>query len=936
MTEVSQTTNKITVSGIDTTVNVSPTAAGPNVTVNTGVNNISISPSAIASEVAVGYSAGERGYYGAFSDYTDQLPGVYDTGASAINTPAALVFGQVDESNGVSIVNNEYSKKTRITVAHSGTYNIQWSGQFQCTDTQDQDVSVWLRKNGTIASGASSDVVGSTGLVAIPSTHGGVNGHTIAGWNFVMTLNSGDYLEFFWSATSTSVSLQHFPVYSTPTRPSTASLVLTVTQVGNILEGGVSGGSGSVGVLSAIDPIVYASDTQTVSANTTSLRTISRQAATNPLRSWHRSFANARYGSTYGLNGASSRVSDILVIGDSITEGYGANTIGLGTSWIRRFSQLLAESANTDGRTGVYIPCSEFDGLIPAPKWVSSGTTSETTVGLGRRSQSISAGGSMTLTVTGTSATVFYRRAKQFPLPYNHGAIRIRVYEGSGTGGTLLFDRTQDTYEAGLTPGSQILVAQEIPISAWGSRKTATIVVSQETATDLKDGPVLCDGAYIHDGTETVGTRVWCSGKAGSAFSTWNSVVNDSLNTDWLAIMRTHITIADASASPVTQIGAGYLQPSLVVIALGSNENTTTPSSIKLAMQTLVNNINNQFGASVTLPSFAFMINPTNGTKTDAYWAPIVTAMYEQAEAMGCAIWDWSSLFGSYSTVTGDPFGWSSDNLHPNNGGHIALGDFAAREALSGVSPIAAVEGFGNSISASGIATWDSSTRTITVSTGTTAATAAAGNDSRLSNARTPTAHASSHQTGGTDPLTATNIGGVPLKWKAGTYIRTPMGTTAIATNGLTVNRSFCTGLYVPRGGAIDRVGIEVTTVGGTGSVVRIGLYADSDGLPGTLLFDAGTIDTATAIGYIQATVNWTGLNDGLYWIATVPQVGTPAPVVRSVSTPLGGLAPYRPTSISNNPDAWGVYGQNMTGALASTFTFTAAVGPPLILVRCA
>jgi hypothetical protein len=54
MTEVNQTTNEITVSGTDTTVSVTPTAAGPNVTVNRGLQNISVSPSAIASEASVG------------------------------------------------------------------------------------------------------------------------------------------------------------------------------------------------------------------------------------------------------------------------------------------------------------------------------------------------------------------------------------------------------------------------------------------------------------------------------------------------------------------------------------------------------------------------------------------------------------------------------------------------------------------------------------------------------------------------------------------------------------------------------------------------------------------------------------------------------------------------------------------------------------------
>lgn len=42
---------------------------------------------------------------------------------------------------------------------------------------------------------------------------------------------------------------------------------------------------------------------------------------------------------------------------------------------------------------------------------------------------------------------------------------------------------------------------------------------------------------------------------------------------------------------------------------------------------------------------------------------------------------------------------------------------------------------------------------------GTTAGTVAAGDDARLSDARTPTAHASSHATGQTDALTAANIG---------------------------------------------------------------------------------------------------------------------------------------------------------------------------------
>lgn len=46
-----------------------------------------------------------------------------------------------------------------------------------------------------------------------------------------------------------------------------------------------------------------------------------------------------------------------------------------------------------------------------------------------------------------------------------------------------------------------------------------------------------------------------------------------------------------------------------------------------------------------------------------------------------------------------------------------------------------------------------SADRTFTVAYGTTAGTAAQGNDSRLSDARTPTAHAPTHKSGGSDPI---------------------------------------------------------------------------------------------------------------------------------------------------------------------------------------
>lgn len=161
--------------------------------------------------------SGAPGYYGAFSDYTDQT--------TTANTAKAMTFNTTDESRGVSIVAG-----SKITFAYTGTYNLQWSGQFENTGTQEQDVSVWLRKNGV-------DVVGSTGFVAVIASHGGISGHVLPSWNFVLTAAAGDYFEFWWSATGSQVSLQTYPAATDPVRPSTASLVLTVTPVMNNVQG---------------------------------------------------------------------------------------------------------------------------------------------------------------------------------------------------------------------------------------------------------------------------------------------------------------------------------------------------------------------------------------------------------------------------------------------------------------------------------------------------------------------------------------------------------------------------------------------------------------------------------------------------------------------------------------------------------------------------
>jgi hypothetical protein len=151
--------------------------------------------------------------YGAFQSTVDQT-------AAVANTAYAMTLNTTDYANGVSVASS-----SRITVADSGIWNLQWSGQFENPDSQDHDARVWLKINGTV-------VVGSTGFFAVPSKHGSVNGHALIGWNYFLSLNANDYVELWWETDSTQVSIQTYA--ASGNYPSTASLIATLSFVSNL------------------------------------------------------------------------------------------------------------------------------------------------------------------------------------------------------------------------------------------------------------------------------------------------------------------------------------------------------------------------------------------------------------------------------------------------------------------------------------------------------------------------------------------------------------------------------------------------------------------------------------------------------------------------------------------------------------------------------
>lgn len=164
------------------------------------------------------------GYYGAWQDVTTQS-------AASSNVGYAMKFGTIDYENQVRMV-SDGTNLTRITFDNTGIYNLNFSVQIQNTDNAEHDVTIWIRKNGV-------DVAGSAGFVTVPkrrSVGAGLEGHTIAGWNYLLSVVAGEYYQLLWSTTNAAtVTLQFYAAGSPP--PSTASTLAIVTQQSGIMAG---------------------------------------------------------------------------------------------------------------------------------------------------------------------------------------------------------------------------------------------------------------------------------------------------------------------------------------------------------------------------------------------------------------------------------------------------------------------------------------------------------------------------------------------------------------------------------------------------------------------------------------------------------------------------------------------------------------------------
>lgn len=147
----------------------------------------------------------KRARYGQFLDTTTQT-------AAVANTAYAITFNTTDISEGVYIG----SPTSRIYVDEPSIYNFIFSIQLDKTSGGGANFWIWPRINGV-------NVPNSASQLQIQ----GNNAEVFTAAAFFFNLAAGDYVEFMFEVSDTSVELAYFA--STAVHPAIPSIIVTVT-----------------------------------------------------------------------------------------------------------------------------------------------------------------------------------------------------------------------------------------------------------------------------------------------------------------------------------------------------------------------------------------------------------------------------------------------------------------------------------------------------------------------------------------------------------------------------------------------------------------------------------------------------------------------------------------------------------------------------------
>jgi hypothetical protein len=162
-------------------------------------------------------ATGAQGLQGVTGTFTSYWASFYSTvgQTGTVGVHNDMTFNNINPaSNGIT-----GGTGSRITVGNTGVYNIQFSAQVTRTGGPASTYNIWLSVGGT----------GVTGTNRVNSLQAGNLIH-VPSWNYVQSLNAGQYVELSWYSADTTLYLPYYgaTAYGAVQVPSSPSVIATI------------------------------------------------------------------------------------------------------------------------------------------------------------------------------------------------------------------------------------------------------------------------------------------------------------------------------------------------------------------------------------------------------------------------------------------------------------------------------------------------------------------------------------------------------------------------------------------------------------------------------------------------------------------------------------------------------------------------------------
>ena len=151
-------------------------------------------------------------HFGAYTDTAKQI--------ALVNTATAVKWRDTIAQNQVAIGLNSSLERTRLLVVKAGTYLVQYSLQVNNTQIANDEISVWIRRNGAAYPNTLRQFL--TGAVGVKNIFSG---------QAMVVFGEDDYLELFFSVKHNQTQLLKTSTLTNPSRPATPSAQISLFRI---------------------------------------------------------------------------------------------------------------------------------------------------------------------------------------------------------------------------------------------------------------------------------------------------------------------------------------------------------------------------------------------------------------------------------------------------------------------------------------------------------------------------------------------------------------------------------------------------------------------------------------------------------------------------------------------------------------------------------